>query len=170
MQKTLCLYLSPWDMHEQTYGTDAYNDYYIHQVEELLSNYGPIYLLWLDGAGLSKETSGKEMKFDWTRIFKRARELQPDILLSGSGPDRRWVGNEAGKGRETEWCVQGINDTNILFGGRVEGLDDTAESLGSIEQLMSKKKLVWYPSRGGLPLRKGWFYNPNDDHTTKSNK
>lgn len=166
----LCLYLSPWDMHEQTYGTDAYNDYYIHQVEELLSNYGPIYLLWLDGAGLSKETSGKEMKFDWTRIFKRARELQPDILLSGSGPDIRWVGNEAGKGRETEWCVQGINDTNILFGGRVEGLDDTAESLGSIEQLMSKKKLVWYPSRGGLPLRKGWFYNPNDDHTTKSIK
>ena len=73
------------------------------------------------------------MKFDWTRIFKRARELQPDILLSGSGPDIRWVGNEAGKGRETEWCVQGINDTNILFGGRVEGLDDTAESLGSIE-------------------------------------
>ena len=34
--------LSPWDMHEQRhYGTDAYNDYYIHQVEELLSNYGP---------------------------------------------------------------------------------------------------------------------------------
>ena len=55
----LCLYLSPWVMHEQTYGTDAYNDYYIHQVEELLSNYGPIYLLWLDGAGLSKEKAEK---------------------------------------------------------------------------------------------------------------
>lgn len=48
----LCLYLSPWDMHEKTYGTEAYNDYYIHQLEELLTGYGPVYLLWFDGLEL----------------------------------------------------------------------------------------------------------------------
>lgn len=164
----LCLYLSPWDMHEPTYGTDAYNDYYIHQLEELLTNYGPVYLLWFDGAGVNSKTSGKEMQFAWERIFKRARELQPDVLLSGAAPDIRWVGNEAGQGRETEWCVQGIDDENILFGGEIKGHEATAKDLGSIDELMTKKRLVWYPSRGGLPLRKGWFYNPNDDQTTKS--
>lgn len=164
----LCLYLSPWDMHEETYGTEAYNDYYIHQLEELLTNYGPVYLLWFDGAGVNSKTSGKEMNFAWERIFKRARKLQPDVLLSGAAPDIRWVGNEAGQGRETEWSVQGIDDENILFGGEIKGHTATAKDLGNTKELMTKKRLVWYPSRGGLPLRKGWFYNPNDDQTTKS--
>lgn len=164
----LCLYLSPWDMHDPSYGTDAYNDYYVHQLEELLTNYGPVYLLWFDGAGVNSKTSGKEMNFDWERIFKRARELQPDVLLSGAAPDIRWVGNETGRGRKTEWSVQGIDDENILFGGEVKGHNAMAKNLGSIEELINKKRLVWYPSRGGLPLRKGWFYNANTDNTVKS--
>jgi alpha-L-fucosidase len=163
-----CIYLSPWDMHESTYGTDAYNDYYVHQIEELLTGYGPVYMLWFDGAGVDSRVSGKEMLFNWNRIFTCARDLQPDILLSGAAPDIRWVGNEAGRGRETEWSVQGINDENELFGGLLRGVDLMAKNLGSIENLMDKKRLVWYPSRGGLPLRKGWFYSPADDHTTKS--
>lgn len=164
----LCLYLSPWDMNASTYGTDTYNDYYIHQLEELLTNYGPVYLLWFDGAGIDSKTSGVEMPFDWERIFKRARELQPNILLSGAAPDVRWVGNEAGRGRETEWSVQGIDDMSELFGGLVKGHQPMAKDLGSLKELMTKKRLVWYPSRGGLPLRKGWFYNPKDDDTVKS--
>ena len=161
-----CLYLSPWDMHEPTYGTDAYNDHYIRQMEELLTNYGPVYLLWFDGAGTSSSVSGKNMRFDWERIFRRARELQPGILLSGA-PDIRWVGNEAGKGRETEWCVQGINDYAAAIGAR-KGHNTTAKELASIEDLRAKQRLIWYPSRAGLPLRKGWFYKPEDDYTTKS--
>ena len=163
----LCLYLSPWDMHEPTYGTDAYNDHYIHQLEELLTNYGPVYLLWFDGAGTDDAVSGKKMPFDWNRIFRRARELQPDVLLSGNAPDIRWVGNEKGKGRETEWCVQGINSLDQFFGS-LNGYSYKTPNLGSIEDLMTKKRLVWYPSRSGMPLRNGWFYNSKDDNTTKS--
>lgn len=162
-----CLYLSPWDMHEKTYGTAAYNDYYIHQLEELLTHYGPVYLLWFDGAGTTKDVSGHEMPFDWERIFRKARELQPDVILSGNAPDVRWVGNEKGKGRETEWCVQGINSMDTLF-GTISDYRPTTPNLGSIDDLMGKKRLVWYPSRGGLPLRKGWFYNSKDDRTVKS--
>lgn len=165
----LCLYLSPWDMHEKTYGTPAYNDYYIHQLEELLTQYGPVYLLWFDGAGTTSEVSGHEMPFDWERIFCRARELQPDVILSGNAPDVRWVGNEKGNGRETEWCVQGINNKETLFGSLVN-YEPTASDLGSVNDLMTKKRLVWYPSRGGLPLRKGWFYNSRDDNAVKSLK
>lgn len=165
----LCLYLSPWDMHEKTYGTKLYNDYYIHQLEELLTNYGPVYLLWFDGAGTASEVSGVKMPFDWERIFSKARELQSDVLLSGNAPDIRWVGNEKGKGRETEWSVQGINDTETLFGA-LTGYNPTLSDLGSINDLMKKKRLVWYPSRGGLPLRKGWFYNKRDDNDIKSLK
>lgn len=163
----LCLYLSPWDMHEKTFGTPAYNDYYIHQMEELLTRYGPVYLLWFDGAGTTSDVSGHEMPFDWERIFRRARELQPDVILSGNAPDVRWVGNEKGKGRETEWCVQGINNMETLFGS-LTGYEPTLPELGGIDDLMTKKRLVWYPSRGGLPLRKGWFYNSRDDDTVKS--
>lgn len=163
----LCIYLSPWDMHEKTFGTAAYNDYYIRQLEELLTNYGPVYLLWFDGAGTTSDVSGHEMPFDWERIFRRARELQPDVILSGNAPDVRWVGNEKGKGRETEWCVQGVNDMETLFGA-LTGYEATLPGLGSIGDLMTKKRLVWYPSRGGLPLRKGWFYNSRDDNTVKS--
>lgn len=163
----LCIYLSPWDMHEKTFGTPAYNDYYIHQLEELLTRYGPVYLLWFDGAGTTSDVSGHEMPFAWERIFRRARELQPDVILSGNAPDVRWVGNEKGKGRETEWCVQGVNDMEPLFGA-LTGYEATLPELGSIDDLMTKKRLVWYPSRGGLPLRKGWFYNSRDDDTVKS--
>lgn len=163
----LCLYLSPWDMHEKTYGTEAYNDYYIHQLEELMTNYGPVYLLWFDGAGTTNDVSGIEMPFDWERIFSKARELQPDVLLSGNAPDIRWVGNEKGKGRETEWSVQGINNSDRLF-GTLTGYNPALPNLGSIDDLAKKKRLVWYPSRGGLPLRKGWFYNKRDDDNIKS--
>ena len=157
----LCLYLSPWDMHEKTYGTNEYNEYYIHQMEELLTNYGPVYLFWFDGAGTVDKEGIQNVPLDWDRFFSRAKELQPNILLSGI-KDIRWIGNEAGKGHETEWCVQGINGTHGEFRNQSSPL------LGTIEYMMKKEKLVWYPSRGGLPIRKGWFYNPQDDHTTKS--
>lgn len=164
----LCVYVSPWDMHESTYGTEAYNQVYINQVSEVLTHYGDVYLLWFDGAGLDKATSGVDMPFDWQAVFGTIRRLQPDVLLSGSAPDIRWVGNEAGKGHETEWCVQGIDDPNILFGGNNIGFAAKTKDLGSIAQLAGKKRLVWYPGRGGLPLRKGWFYNAKDNDNIKS--
>lgn len=166
-QMKLCLYLSPWDMHEKTYGTKAYNDYYINQIRELLTGYGPVYLLWFDGAGTTKSVSGHDMPFDWERIFSEARKIQPDVILSGNAPDVRWVGNEKGRGRETEWCVQGINNSERLFGSLVD-YDPVRKDLGSIADLMNKKRLVWYPSRGGLPIRRGWFYNERDDDDIRS--
>ena len=45
------IYLSPWDRHAQSYGSgQAYNDFYLTQLTELLTNYGEIFSVWLDGA------------------------------------------------------------------------------------------------------------------------
>jgi len=44
------VYLSPWDRNNAQYGRPEYITYYRNQLTELLSNYGPITELWLDGA------------------------------------------------------------------------------------------------------------------------
>ena len=46
----LGIYLSPWDRHEKTYGTDEYNDFFVAQLTELCENYGEIFCFWFDGA------------------------------------------------------------------------------------------------------------------------
>ena len=37
------IYLSPWDRHEETYGTEEYNDFFCNQLTELCTNYGEIF-------------------------------------------------------------------------------------------------------------------------------
>ena len=45
------VYLSPWDRHDPRYGTGKpYDDYFVAQLTELLTGYGDIFALWLDGA------------------------------------------------------------------------------------------------------------------------
>ena len=71
------IYLSPWDRHEKTYGQgEAYNDFYIHQLEELLTQYAPIVDVWLDGA-CGEGKNGKKQIYDWPRIYKTVRTLAP---------------------------------------------------------------------------------------------
>lgn len=89
------IYLSPWDRHEKTWGKDEYNDFYVGQLTELLTNYGKIWECWWDGAGST------EAVYDWERWAKTVRSLQPDAVIFGSlgatpWVDVRWVGNEKG--------------------------------------------------------------------------
>ena len=94
------VYLSPWDMHEPTYGTPDYNDYFCNQLTELLTNYGTISEVWFDGA---KGADAKAFEYDWQRYYKLIRELQPDANIAVCGPDIRWVGNEGGRTRKSEF-------------------------------------------------------------------
>ncbi|MBN1873363.1 MAG: alpha-L-fucosidase [Anaerolineae bacterium] len=98
------LYLSPWDRHEATYGTDAYNDYFKRQLTELLTQYGPIAEVWFDGA-CGEGPNGKRQVYDWEGYYRVIRTLQPEAVIAISGPDVRWVGNEDGIARENEWSV-----------------------------------------------------------------
>ena len=68
-----------------------YDDYFIGQISELLTNYGKIDYLWFDGCGSERH------EFDKPRIIRAIRSLQPDILIFNMwDPDTRWIGNEDG--------------------------------------------------------------------------
>jgi len=99
------VYCSPWDRHEPTYGTDAYNDFFVRQLTELLTNYGPVAEVWFDGA-CGEGPNGKKQVYDWDRYFATVRRLQPKALIAIQGPDIRWVGNENGLAAETEWSAR----------------------------------------------------------------
>ena len=90
------VYLSPWDRHEATYGSgEAYDDYFCNQLTELMTNYGELYTVWFDGA-CGEGPNGKKQHYDWNRYYALIRKLQPNAVISVSGPDVRWCGNEAG--------------------------------------------------------------------------
>lgn len=79
-------YLSPWDRHDSTYGTDAYNTYYCNQLAELLTNYGEIGEIWLDGA-CGEPADGKHQDYDWDRYYTLIRHYQPNTVIAIMGPD-----------------------------------------------------------------------------------
>ena len=155
-------YLSPWDRHEATFGTPAYDEYYLNQLRELLTNYGEVSEVWMDGACGSMDPRCEGVKYAWDRIFPLIRELQPNAVLSIYGPDVRWVGNEAGGSRKQEWSVIPI-DSAIL--------DYMGEDLGSREVLLGAAKsgatLRWYPAQTDTSVRPGWFYHPGEDYMVK---
>ena len=79
------VYLSPWDRNNESYGKGKeYDDYYLNQLTELLTEYGDIFVIWLDGA-CGEGPNGKVQKYDWQRYYKVMRELQPNAVISISG-------------------------------------------------------------------------------------
>jgi len=155
----LGLYLSPWDRHEPTYGnTVKYNKFYKNQLQELLTNYGEISEVWFDGA---KGRDAKDMVYDWPGYYAIVRKLQPDAVIF-NGLDIRWVGNESGYARETEWSVMNRNDKPFGF------INPRQKDLGSIKALGDGENLIWYPAETDVSIRPGWFYHASQDDKVKS--
>lgn len=165
----LGVYLSPWDRHEKTYGTEEYNDYFVNQLTELCTNYGELFCLWFDGA-CGEGENGKKQVYDWERYYSVIRELQPDAVINICGPDVRWIGNEGGRVRKSEWSVipetKDSNDSiikNSQHGAEetkamAKKLDDTDEDLGSRELLKDYSDLVFKPAEADVSINMGWFH------------
>ena len=128
------LYLSPWDIHEPSYGYyDAnrnpttkendvldYNDYYNNQLTEILSNdkygnNGHFVEVWMDGA---KGSGANAQEYDFTRWFNtiqkyegKAGRYDADCMLFGAGAYTtvRWIGNEDGVAHENTWSKSNVN-------------------------------------------------------------
>jgi alpha-L-fucosidase len=100
------IYLSPWDRHEPSYGTPAYNTYFENLLTELLTNYGPIEEVWFDGANNGQ---GPQQVYDWAGYYAVVRKLQPHALIAITGPDIRWSGTETGIAPPGETSVQTVN-------------------------------------------------------------
>lgn len=147
------IYLSPWDRHEPTWGKDEYNDYYVGQLAELLTNYGKIWECWWDGAGST------EAVYDWERWANTVRSLQPDAVIFGSlgatpWVDVRWVGNE--KGVAGKPCYATIDPHSLV-------VENTYE--------LNHGKLDgerFIPAEVDVSIRPGWFYHTEQDNMVRS--
>lgn len=172
------IYLSPWDRTETSYGQGvAYDDFYVHQLEELLSNYGDIFEIWFDGAN-GEGASGNKQVYDWDRYYKTIRRLQPEAVIAVCGPDVRWVGNEVGDTRANEWSVvpKLLQDIEKIA-ERSQQVDDHEFSrkvnsgdndLGSQKVLAEYTgELIWYPAEVNTSIRPGWFYHKNEDQLVR---
>lgn len=170
------VYVSPWDMHEETYGSGvAYNTFFKNQLKELLTQYGDIFCVWFDGA-CGEGKNGRKQDYDWQGYFDLIRELQPDATIHICGPDVRWCGNEAGVCRKSEWSVvpyyysqgeliKAKDIPNITKPPRK--INPTLPDIGSYKIIKKCNKLIWYPAEVDVSIRKGWFYHKDDDYTVK---
>jgi alpha-L-fucosidase len=172
------VYLSPWDRHEPSYGdSPAYNRFFMNQLTELLTSYGEVSEVWFDGA-CGEGPNGKRQIYDWEAFYSLIRRLQPGAVISGMGPDVRWVGTESGYGRETEWSVlpanAGLPDSIAAASQQkpeAAGFiprDLTAVDLGSRERIAQSRELIWYPAETDVSIRPGWFWHAAEDNLVKS--
>lgn len=161
------VYLSPWDRNHRDYGRPEYLTYYRNQLRELLSNYGPLFTVWFDGAnggdgfyGGANEKRGIDNRtyYDWPKTWEIVRTLQPmAAMFSDAGPDFRWVGNEQGIAGETCWATLDMTRPMRYPGGGSAGLN-SGERPGT----------QWLPAECDVSIRPGWFYHAGEDTAVKT--
>ena len=134
------LYLSPWDIHEPSYGyydkngkpttkeNDYldYNEYYNNQLKEILGNpkygnKGHFVEVWMDGA---KGSGANAQDYEFTKWFDTIQTHQgkkagkdADCMLFGAQAYTtvRWIGNEDGVAFEDTWAKSNVNyDNNTI--------------------------------------------------------
>lgn len=159
------VYLSPWDRNHADYGKPEYVTYFRNQLRELLTQYGELFEVWFDGAnggtgwyGGANERRVIDAKtyYDWENTYQIIRELQPNAVIFSDAADIRWVGNEEGWARTTNWSIikkdefnkADRSDLEILRSGQEDGTD-------------------WVPAEVDVSIRPGWYYHPREDHMVK---
>ena len=137
------LYLSPWDRHQASYGTEEYVKLYHQQIQELTDNYGPFFEFWFDGAnggdgwyGGANETRSIDANtyYDFGKARAIVCSSSPETMIfGGTVPTIRWIGNERGYAAPTLWCTEGD---------------------------------AWLPAEVDVSIRPGWFYHDSEQPKT----
>jgi len=160
----LGIYLSPWDRNRADYGTPSYITYFRNQLTELLTNYGPIFEVWFDGAnggngyyGGANETRKIDATtyYDWDSTYKLVRQLQPQCVIwndGGKRGDLRWVGTEGGLVGETNWSL----------------LDSTGNVSWNMLHFGLENGNAWVPAEVNTSNRPEWFYHPSENTKVKA--
>jgi alpha-L-fucosidase len=138
-----------------TYGCDDYNEYFLNQLFELLTEYGPVHEVWFDGAHPKRKGGQTYTYHQWYDLI---RTLAPEAVIAVKGPDVRWCGNEAGHTRPSEWSVIPIRGTPEEW----RWPDMRGDDLGSLKRLQEVLGnggfLRWYPAETNTSIRHGWFW------------
>ena len=165
------IYLSPWDRNSPHYGTARYIDIYRQQLTELLTQYGPIFEVWHDGANggdgyyggaREKRIIDKRTYYDWPKTWELVRALQPlAVIFSDVGPDVRWVGNERGIAGDPCWAAYdpvGADGGPAAPGDVRERESPTGTRHGS----------RWLPAECDVSIRPGWFWRESENARVKT--
>lgn len=148
---------------------DDYNRYFMNQLYELLTEYGPVHEVWFDGAH-PKRKGGQQYRKDlW---FQMIRELAPEAVIFG-GPDVRWCGNEGGYTRNEEWSVLPVQD--MLH----SGVDRPGPSPGGRDAITSPSyevygtkyrshRLQFLVCEVNTSIRSGWFWRNEHEQAVRS--
>ena len=160
------VYLSPWDRSRADYGSPSYVDYFHSQLRDLLTNYGPVFEVWFDGANggdgyyggaRDKRTIDRKNYYNYPRIYQILDSLQPQaVVFSDGGPGCRWVGNEKGFAGETNWA---FIPKNTVYPG-YPNYPELQYGYPDGDQ--------WTAAECDVSIRPGWFYHPEEDDKVKS--
>ena len=140
------LYLSPWDIHDDSYGyydqngqpTDKdndyldYNEYYNNQLIEILGgeeygNDGHFVEVWMDGA---KGSGQDAQEYDFVKWFDTIQKYEgeeagydSDCMLFGAEAYTtvRWIGNENGYAAKNTWSKSKVNYENNTIDSKSQG-------------------------------------------------
>lgn len=162
-------YLSPWDRNAKCYGTDEYNDFYKRQLTELLTRYGEVFHVWFDGA-CGEGPNGKKQIYDFAGFRALVKKYQPGATMFHEQGTIRWCGNEAGEAPFAQWsvvpyelCPFNEPQTNgALIPGGLTFMTNQDINIGSLENIVYSKGLVFAPSETDMSIRPGWFYHEDE--------
>ena len=162
------LYLSPWDRNSKHYGTPEYIAIYKEQAKELLTQYGTLFEFWVDGAnggdgyyGGAKEKRmiDRHTYYQWDKTFKHILSFQPQVIIfSDAGPGCRWIGNEKGFAKPTNWST--LRKGEFYPGGSATDFSAITEGHEDGD--------AWIPSEVDVSIRPGWYYHPSQDNRVKT--
>lgn len=166
------VYLSPWDRNIANYGTPEYIQTYRAQLTELLTNYGPVFTVWHDGAnggdgfyGGKRETRriDNTTYYDWPTTWALTQKLQPKaVIFSDVGPGTRWIGNERGEAGYPCWATYTPATTNGVKPGPGQHMKDLGTGTADGNQ--------WIPGEVDVSIRPGWFWHENQNGKVRSPK
>ena len=148
------LYLSPWDRHNAEYGREGYQKTYHEQINELISNYGPLFEFWFDG-GWEKEHERWPAKEIYQTIKSREPECQIGINWTiglPENPDAHPVLPENQK-----------EGYPIRYFPSDFRLGDPCLPADNDPKLFSHDgKLYYMPWESTICISERWFYNTTD--------
>lgn len=129
----------------------AYNELVAREVEEICSDYGPLFELWFDGGVLAPQLGGPD-------VLPRFEQLQPDCLFyhSDERADARWGGTESGTVGAPCWSTLDLDAVrNGSWDARKRDLLRHGDPAGR----------DWCPAMADAPIRNHeWFWEPDDEH------
>ncbi|MCK0156291.1 alpha-L-fucosidase [Cellulophaga sp. F20128] len=140
---------------------DDYNEYFLNQLFELLTEYGPIHEVWFDGAHPKRKGGQTYNYLAWKELI---HQLAPKAVVFGK-QDIRWCGNEAGQTRDTEWNIIPYTEDPAKLN---RFADLTNASLGQREDLYKGKFLHYQQAETNTSIRAGWFYRDDTNQKVRS--